>query len=801
MNTFTFKNQKLVEVITSKKFKYAAIQLLKGISLAIFVVIGTFPNNDWSYSNGIDPPLLWVFNYFFENGMELGKDIIFPHGPLAFFMYPLQENILIARVVQSGLKVLVMLNFLGLIQNEKFKWLLSFFLTYFISTVVNFNHLILVNIILAYCNYYSSEIKIYKISAFILTAFAFYVKSYVAIISGVICFSFITYYILSERNFKKSLSDISIIIGLIILLWLVMYRTFSGFPRYVWGILNLAQDNSSAAAFYTFNNWFLLLLFILTLLLIAFTNNSKQAKFFISIIAVSVFAAWKHGMARTDIFHVNGFFIYIIYILFIFILFNGLNIHRNLFLSLLAIVLLNINMKHAVSYKTIKYELFRTNNFIEFVTNYQELKTSSSKKIYNQTLANKLPQNILDSINGKTVDVYPWDYSFIAVNNLNWQPRVVLHSYASYTSWLDKQNAEHFKSEKAPKFLILERTAKGNLNNGSFSSIDGRYFFNDEPNTILEIIRRYKLQFSSSKYLIFKKREKAIDIKSQIIIKNNSTWSNWIEVPETDNSLLRIKLTFNKSLIQKLKSFFFKDEQFWIYLKLNNGKIHKYRIVPKNSSDGIWINPYLFDRKKRYQVKQVMFKCSNQNILKEEIKIQWENIKFGNNHEYIDQLFNNPDFSKDSCYVYRHYTFEQKENFESNILIDDSWNGKHSLNLNPGKFSPGFTINLDSIDYGNLSISTNCWIKSPGYKYSDNATLIISVDKGNDNIIWDGQTINSQLVDPKQWSHVSNYLNYLHNAANCTLKVYLWNTSDNNLIIDDFSLNVIKKGSIEIKQK
>ncbi|MCK5840167.1 MAG: hypothetical protein KAG99_09970, partial [Bacteroidales bacterium] len=57
------------------------IEILKVGFIGILVVIGTFPETDLSFSTGIDPPLSWVFNYIFENGLTTGKHIIFPHGP------------------------------------------------------------------------------------------------------------------------------------------------------------------------------------------------------------------------------------------------------------------------------------------------------------------------------------------------------------------------------------------------------------------------------------------------------------------------------------------------------------------------------------------------------------------------------------------------------------------------------------------------------------------------------------------------------------------------------------------------
>lgn len=160
----TIKIQRLIET-----------DVVKGFILSIFIVIGTFPVNDWSFSVGIDSPLSWVFNYLFENELNIGKHIIFPHGPLAFFMYPLPENILLSTLVTSLLKALLVFNFIWLFSDSKsqIRWLGSFLFAYFISIIAGFNHLLLANILLLYCNFYLTNKKAFKYLAFFITSFAF----------------------------------------------------------------------------------------------------------------------------------------------------------------------------------------------------------------------------------------------------------------------------------------------------------------------------------------------------------------------------------------------------------------------------------------------------------------------------------------------------------------------------------------------------------------------------------------------------------------------------------------------------
>ena len=88
--------------------KLQIIQFVKIVLFGLLLSILTFPNLDWTFSSGIDPSLVWVFNNLNIEGLSNGSHIIFPHGPLAFFMYPLPENVILVMIVIALLKILLL---------------------------------------------------------------------------------------------------------------------------------------------------------------------------------------------------------------------------------------------------------------------------------------------------------------------------------------------------------------------------------------------------------------------------------------------------------------------------------------------------------------------------------------------------------------------------------------------------------------------------------------------------------------------------------------------------------------------
>lgn len=610
--------------------------------------------------------------------------------------------------------------------------------------------------------------------------------------------SFILYWFYKNKNIKHILFDSFLLLGFILMYWILIYGTLDGFLRYIWGMFHLAQDNSSAAAFYPYNNWLVLILFLIFLTTIFLYKKTRKSIFFGILISISFFAAWKHGMAREDVYHVNGFFTYILICLSIFILFNKKNIYENLLFSVITVFLLSINMRNSLNYYSSKYQLFRVNNFIEFVSDFAELKQKSIRKTEANISSKKLPQDVHDNISNSTVDIYPWDYSFIPINNLTWQPRVVIQSYASYTSYLDQKNAEHFKSNHSPDYLIWETDKVSTDCNGSdLNSVDNRYLLNDEPRTILQILSNYDNYYLDNKFQLYKKRNEPILTINKHINFINSSWGKWIDAPENGSNLLRAKLKFSKSFIQRLKSFFYKDEQFWIYLKLRNGSIHKYRIVPKNAADGLWINPYIYNFDKAYTIDKIMFKCSNQQILTNIITVEWEQTEFEENPMRIEEFFSIRKLNRDTTLInsindYEHLFEKYWNDLTTDQLLEIPFEGQKSHLLKANSFSSSFSFNLDSIPFQDLKITANCWIKSPSYKLQNSISLILSVEDEEGSIIWNSIPIDGQLIDKKQWNNIFHFIDYKHNKASCTLKAYLWNTSNREAMIDNFRIEIIK---------
>lgn len=771
---------------------------LKTLILGVIICIATFPENNWAYATGIDPPLLWVFNHFFEHGLSEGRHIIFPHGPLAFVMYPLPENAPLSLLVLCALKILLVFNIKHLAEAypEKSKWLIALTASYVISLLAGLNHLLLAGIILLYCNSYKSSNPGHRYVAYLLSAFAIFIKAYIGILSIVLFISFIGYTSITRKSWRILLTDTAIFAGFTFALWLIMYGTAIGLPGYFIGLVQLGRDNSSAVSYYPYNNWLLLLAFMAVLPVIAILNRNRKLAFFAILTGVSLFAAWKHGMARQDIYHVKGFIVYFAILCIIYVIFNKDKIIINVVILLLSTLFFLDNMKSSVNYYEPETEMFTASNFLDLILKYDSLKTHSESQTARDISSNTLPQSFKRAIGRSTVDVYPWDYSIISANGLNWRPRVVIHSYAAYTSWLDTQNARHFNSEMAPEYVIWElQKLSTDVNGGEYNSIDNRYLLNDEPNTLLELIRHYEYHLSNDRFLLVKRRNAPLQKQLSMLYRESLGWSEWTKAPVPENGqVTRIKMQFEKTALQSAKSLFYKDEQFWVYFKLANGAIHKYRIVPGNAEDGIWIAPYLFRSDEIPTVEEIMFRSSNESIVADTIRLEWETIEFSS-RDAVASFFPVKQEREESLSVESSNDFESTgdvfwNQYSPRSIAEEGYKSARSFLLQAGEFSCSFSYPLDSLEAKKLRITADCWVETDAVRHYNDISLVLSIERGEESKLWKSIPLYDQMIDPEQWNHILSFVEYERDTTSCVVKGYVWNNGQKPLLMDNFRFRV-----------
>ena len=186
-----------------------------------------------------------------------------------------------------------------------------------------------------------------------------------------------------------------------------------------------------------------------------------------------------------------------------------------------------------------------------------------------------LPANDLAEIAAASVDVYPWDISLIAANQLRWSPRYVLQSYQAFHPALDVIGAEHYNRPQAPRFILYRH-----------QSIDDQHPCLVDPRTWLAIYRWYDLRtvFPREKDLLLLERRSAPRFGQPLLIGSQTIEiGQEILLPKLDEEqLILLEADLDLTLLGKLKEQLYKIEPPSVRINYKDGQIEEHRLVWKN---------------------------------------------------------------------------------------------------------------------------------------------------------------------------------------------------------------------------
>jgi hypothetical protein len=146
--------------------------------------------------------------------------------------------------------------------------------------------------------------------------------------------------------------------------------------------------------------------------------------------------------------------------------------------------------------------------------------------------------NIISTIKKSSVDILPFQISYLLAAGLNYQPRPMPQGYSAYTPALDALNANHMLSAKAPDYLLY-----------SNHSIVFRNAGWDETHTKIAILSRYAVADTvyileptererTDTFLLLQKRPTALALRLDTLPPVTAGINQSISIPPSEGILL-----------------------------------------------------------------------------------------------------------------------------------------------------------------------------------------------------------------------------------------------------------------------
>jgi len=188
-----------------------------------------------------------------------------------------------------------------------------------------------------------------------------------------------------------------------------------------------------------------------------------------------------------------------------------------------------------------------------------------------------------------------------------------------------------------------------------------------------------------------------------------------------------------------------------------------------------------------------MLKNSNTKVMSNNIRINWEIIDFLNDKDsLIYSFFQQTEPLRQKYLLSVINSFEETDHYWTNQFQDnyvsDCFQGTTGYSVVSNSFSPTYSLNLDTITPDSILIQTSCWIKGSDSELK----FVISVESEKSLLVYHAIDLNKQIIENTSWNHVYNYLYYDNSAdlKSAIMKVYIWNAGKNNILIDDFNVNL-----------
>ena len=462
----------------------------------------------------LDPSWRMAYGWYFQQGMQIGRDVVFTYGPLGFLMgrtySGLQFSSLVLWQVFEGVvfAAIIVANARQLRGVPR----VAYFLFFALLGVIYEDALHMIVIALVgweLLRRLGGPDRLGPAAGALLLALLGMVKFTDLVLGGFIILVLIAS-AWWQRRPRAALAPALWFAGGSLALWMACGQNLLNLPAYLINFLEISRGYDAAMALPTPPDAFWKAIVVLAALaayggLYLWLHPDKpRALAFAAIFGAYLFLNWKQGFVRSD-GHMIGFFICALVPIvgFPVLLEDGprwRGLQRLLLVpaGLLCVAgihdALPFTIEHAAGALQDKAWTNLTN-----VLHWRSFRRSYDDRLREQKQQYDLPR-VRDAVRGATVDVLGFEQAIALYNGLNYRPRPVIQSYKVYTPRLSRLNSAFYLSPRAPEFALLK-----------IETIDNRLPALDDSELLNVFVHYYQYVLSEKGYQLWRRRTEVPD--------------------------------------------------------------------------------------------------------------------------------------------------------------------------------------------------------------------------------------------------------------------------------------------------
>lgn len=567
----------------------------------------------------IDPSWTESLVMAINQNFTFGTDFIFNYGPLGFLNTALLPE-KISPWVLFLFHSFLLLNYLMIIRlsflKMREKWwqaaivAVLILLPWGFFADVTFTLFYLMLFWLLYVQHTRSSLGL--ILVVVLAVLIFYIKVNLSLIAyTVLVLSVLYFWLVKAISWKAALSTFA---SLTVLTLSFSFLLNVSIPDYLGASLKIidAYQDGQAVNILKIKELGLLLIFEFIILGVVLLYIFKNLAYFLDnlylyiISALAWFLCFKQAHTATGHYNVFGFFLFLpILAILIFLFAKHFKGGARMVFTVLVLQIASTQFVRLAiaNYDLKEYALFYFPNRVaaevkQSKTAFALVNTLQYKSPYNyfskfynydyqknfeQEEINKIrlfPQAIIDKIGKSSVDLMPWEISYVFFNQLNYNPRPIIQTYQANSDWLAYKNEEKYNGASAPDFVLanIHDYREQNplwMDKGSYLALRRNYSLLDTINMPHE------------KLFLFKKSAGVSSPDYQEITKGEGQLGTEIVIPRTDDAIVYFNADVHYSFFGKIARLFFQPPYLRCKVIYEDATEGHFRIPPPILKGGI----------------------------------------------------------------------------------------------------------------------------------------------------------------------------------------------------------------------
>jgi len=589
--------------------------VLISILFILFSFILIVNIQQYNAPEGLDPSWNQSYNYFMENGLKFGEEVVFTYGPAApLFLDSFSGELYWAKVGADIFIALISAIIIWLIA-RKAGWVPAILLT--IANMYCYGRdpyyfalqLTCLFLVIFYENKTNERQKTILISASVLViAIISYIK-FTFFVTGAFVVLLIALYFFVNKQKKQGFITLITLILSVILYWLIFNQSMMDLFKYIFYSLQISLGYTPAMAVVgPVSSIFAALILAVICGVLAVSPiiryyNSNRAMLIIIVSLLGVgFILWKEGFVRHDL-HMLAFFQYFMYVsAFLWCIHNDrgektfeneywLNLIQKIALLFIFVIPLMFSSKllydNYFDKRIVTDKVHKVTQHIKYFLNPASI--WSQKAILEEQKENikrESPNAVLvDYVGNETIDIYNYNQNKLHHVDLNWSPRPVFQSYSAYTRRLLKINESHIIN-KGPKFVLFNN-----------ETIDGRLPLLDDNLWVRQLFHRYSFVANIHGQLLLERKEGVVVPELRELGSGTIGFNQEVAIPDKGNPIY-ISVKMEETLLGKIVSLLYKPPVINMVVYMKNGSSYSYRIIPEMIEEPTLISPMLNSNQK-----------------------------------------------------------------------------------------------------------------------------------------------------------------------------------------------------------